>query len=105
VIAYSVTQRKREIGVRIALGARPRNVIALVLKQGLPPTAVGIAAGVVGGIVLSRFLEAQLFEVTPNDAITAVTVTTTVALVALLASYVPARRASRLDPTEAVRAQ
>jgi putative ABC transport system permease protein len=105
VMAYSVVQRRREIGVRVALGAHSTSVLVLVLKQGLTPAAIGIGVGLVGGIALSGVLRAQLYEVTPYDAVTALIVSGIVALVALLACLVPAARAAAVNPVEALRAQ
>jgi ABC-type antimicrobial peptide transport system permease subunit len=104
-MAYAVALRRREIGLRVALGADPRRVIALVLRQGLTPAGAGIAAGVPAGIAASRLLSAQLFETTPSDPLTAALTAGLVACVALLACFVPARRAARLDPSSALRNQ
>jgi predicted permease len=103
VMAYSVAQRRREIGVRVALGASPATVLALVLRQGLVPTAAGIAIGLAGGMAASAAIRAQLYEVTPHDAGTATVVSGIVALVALLACAVPGVRAARVDPVTALR--
>jgi putative ABC transport system permease protein len=105
VMAYAVAQRRREIGVRVALGAAPRSVIGLVLRQGFTPAAIGIAAGVFGGMALSGALRAQLFQVAPYDAATAAAVCAVVGAVALAACYVPAARAARVDPVTALRAE
>jgi putative ABC transport system permease protein len=105
VMAYSVALRRREIGLRVALGATPRRVVSFVLGQALTPTAAGIAAGVLGGVLASRLLAAQLFEITPHDPLTAAGTAAGVAIVALLACYVPARRAARLDPSSALRSE
>ena len=87
----------------MALGANPRHVVSFVLQQGLTPTVAGIAAGLLAGIALSRFLTAQLFEVPPHDPVTALVTAAVVAAVSLLACYMPARRAARLDPSSALR--
>ena len=105
VMAYAVAQRRREIGVRVALGAAPRAVVGLVLRQGFTPAAIGMAAGVLGGMALSGALRAQLFEVAPYDAATAVAVCIVVGTVALAACYLPAARAARVDPVTALRAE
>jgi putative ABC transport system permease protein len=105
VMAYSVALRRREIGLRVALGAGPRRVVAFVLQQGLTPAAVGIAVGVPGGIVASRLLAAQLFEVAPHDPLTAALTAGVVAAVAFAACVVPARRAARHDPSSALRSE
>jgi putative ABC transport system permease protein len=105
VMAYSVASRRREIGLRAALGASPRRVASLVLRQALTPAAAGIAAGLAGGILASRLLAEQLFEVAPHDPTTAALTASIVAAVALLACYVPARRAARLNPSSALRSE
>jgi putative ABC transport system permease protein len=105
VVAYSMAQRRREIGLRVALGANPGRVIAFVLRQGLMPAAAGIAAGLLGGVAASRLLSAQLFEIAPHDPLTAAITATVVGAVALVACYVPARRAARLDPSSALRTE
>jgi len=103
VIAYSVALRRREIGVRIALGANPGRIVSFVLRQGLTPTVAGIAAGLLGGVALSQLLTAQLFEVRPHDPATAIVTGAVVATISLVACYLPARRAARLDPSSALR--
>ena len=105
VMAYSVAQRTREIGIRVALGARRAQVIALVVKQGALLTAVGIAAGLAGAAMLSRYLEGLLFGVTPLDPATFVAAAALFALVALVAAYGPTRRATGVDPLVALRAE
>ena len=105
VMAYSVALRRREIGLRMALGADPRRVVAFVLQHGLTPAAAGIAAGIPGGILAGRLLASQLFEVPPHDPLTASLAALLVAAVALLACLVPARRAARLDPSSALRSE
>jgi putative ABC transport system permease protein len=104
VIAYSVTQRTREIGIRVALGAEPAAVTSLVVGSGLRLAAAGIVLGVGGAIGSTRVLGSMLYAVTPADPPTFVGVGGLVVTIALLASYVPARRALRIDPTEALRA-
>ncbi len=104
VMAYSVALRRREIGLRVALGANPGRVVSFVLRQGLDAGALaGIAAGLLGGIALSQLLTAQLFEVQPHDPATAIVTAAVVAAISLLACYLPARRAARLDPSSALR--
>jgi predicted permease len=103
VMAYSVTQRRREIGVRVALGASPGQVFRIVLGQGLLTTAIGVAAGVVGAVGLTRTLETLLFGVKPTDPLTFAAVIALLVGVAALACYLPARRATRADPMEALR--
>jgi ABC-type antimicrobial peptide transport system permease subunit len=103
VIAYIVTLRTRELGVRIALGAQPGSVAVMVARQGLVLSAVGIVAGVALVTLVGRFVRSFLFEVAPMDPLTIVASTVLLALFALLASWIPARRASMVDPTEALR--
>jgi putative ABC transport system permease protein len=103
VMSYSVTQRRREIGVRMALGARPGQVVLRMLGQGLATAGIGIAAGLLAALLLTRTLRALLFEVTPTDPLTFAAVIATLSAVAALACYVPARRAARIDPVRALR--
>jgi putative ABC transport system permease protein len=103
VMAYSVAQRTREIGVRVALGAERRDVMRLVLGQSLALTASGIGLGIAAAAGVSRFLESLLFAVRPLDPRTFALVVITFAAVATLASYVPARRAATVDPLIALR--
>src|SRR4030095_695098 len=92
VMAYNVTRRRREIGVRIALGANARDVVRLVLRQGLVTIAIGLAGGVAGALGLSRALESLLFGVTPTDPLAFTAVVLVLAGVASLACYLPASR-------------
>jgi putative ABC transport system permease protein len=103
VLAYAVGQRTREFGVRTALGARSRDVLALVLRQGLGLTSIGIGIGLAGAMALTRYLEGMLYGVTPLDPLTYVAVVALFAAVTSIASYVPARRATRIDPLMALR--
>src|SRR5262249_10332605 len=103
VLAYSVTQRYREIGVRIALGAQMGNVLLLVIRQGLKLALMGTLIGVAGALALTRVIRSLLYDVTPTDPITFVTVIATLWLVALLACWLPARRAAKVHPMEALR--
>ncbi len=104
VMAQSVEQRTREIGVRMALGAERRNIFALVITRAFAISAVGIAVGVGLSLVSMRFLDALLYQVTPNDPITLGVLAAGLLAVCLLASYVPARRATRVDPWTSLRA-
>ena len=105
VIAYFVTQRTQEIGVRVALGASTWSVVRLVLVQAMRPVVVGAAVGVVVALAASRVLASQLFGVTPTDPLTIAAVVATLIGVALVASAVPARRAAAVDPTRALQAE
>ncbi len=105
VVSYSVTQRTREFGVRMALGALDRQVALLPLRQVLPFLAGGVLAGLLGAFVLGHLLASQLFAVTPTDPLTFTGVPIVFAAVALLACYVPARRAARIDPMQALRCE
>ena len=103
VMAYYVTQRTREIGVRIALGAQWSDVLKLVLRSGMLLVITGLIAGLVGALALTRLMTTLLFEVSPTDPITFVAVAFCVILATLLACYIPARRATKVDPLVALR--
>jgi putative ABC transport system permease protein len=105
VIAYAVTQRTREIAIRIALGARSREVLALVLRSGLRLVGAGIVMGAVAALALSRTLSSLLFGVNPADVWTYGLASLLLVLVATVASYLPARRATRFDPAMALRSE
>jgi len=105
VISYSVSQRSREIGVRVALGARDSDVFRLVLSQGLRLTTIGLAVGIAGALVVSRVLSSVLYGVSPTDPVSFGVVALVLTLVALLASYIPARWATRVDPMRALRSE
>ncbi|MPY89908.1 MAG: FtsX-like permease family protein [Luteitalea sp.] len=104
VLSYMVTERRREIGIRIALGAARSSVLTLVMKQGLQLTLMGVVVGVAGAFGLNRLMASLLFGVQPTDTATLVTVTATITLVAAFACWLPAWRASRLDPNVVLRA-
>jgi putative ABC transport system permease protein len=105
LISYTVTQRTREIGIRIALGASPRQVLAMILRQGLAPALVGIGAGLAGAVFAMRLLEAFLFGIGTADPVTLAAVALLLLIVAAAATYVPSRRALRVDPVVALRAE
>jgi predicted permease len=105
VLAYDVSQRKHEIGIRGAIGANRRQVTALILRQGLWKAGIGLAIGITGALYLGDFLRSLLFEVTPTDPIAYAAVSLLLLVVALLASYLPARRAARIDPMAALRTE
>jgi predicted permease len=103
VMAYVVARRTREIGIRMALGANRNTVVWLVMREVLLLSAVGVAIGLSSAWAVTRLVESQLFEVKPSDPITLVLATLGIVTVALLAGYLPARRASGVDPTTALR--
>jgi putative ABC transport system permease protein len=105
VMAYAVSRRTREIGIRVALGAEAGDVVALVVRQGLAPVALGIGVGIAGALALTRLLQTLLHGVRSTDPVTYAAVTLFLAAIALLATYVPARRASRVDPLVALRVE
>jgi putative ABC transport system permease protein len=102
-IAHSVTQRTREIGVRMALGAQKRDLLWLILRESMVFTSVGIILGIVGAFALTRFLQSFLYEVKPTDFVTFVAVALLMLLAGLAASYFPTRRALRVDPVVILR--
>jgi putative ABC transport system permease protein len=105
VMAYSVASRTREIGVRVALGAQPRNVFGMVVRQGLGPAAVGLVLGLVGALALGGVLRKLLYGVAPTDPATFAAVTVVLLAVAVVACLVPARRALKVDPLDALRSE
>ena len=105
VIAYLVGQRSREIGIRIALGAAPGNVVAMIVREGAVMIAIGLGIGIAGALALTRLMGALLFNTSPTDPVTYGSVVVTLAVVALVASCIPALRAARVDPALAMRAE
>ncbi|HKR12942.1 MAG TPA: ABC transporter permease [Pyrinomonadaceae bacterium] len=103
IVSYAVSQRTREIGIRMALGARAVDVLRLILKNGMMLVLAGIVIGVAGALALTRFLTTLLFGVTPTDTLTFVVVSLVLIGVALIACLIPARRATKVDPLEALR--
>jgi putative ABC transport system permease protein len=103
VMAYAVSRRTHEIGVRMALGASPREVLAMTLGQGTRTILVGIGIGLAGSLALTQMMASQLFGVTTTDPLTYFAVIALLVLTALLACYIPARRATRVDPMIALR--
>ena len=105
VKAYVVIRRTREIGVRIALGAPPARVRRLVIAQAMAQAGIGLGIGLAGALLLGGLIRAQLFAVAPGDPTTLIATVAVLALVALFASWLPARRAAAVDPTTAMRAE
>lgn len=103
VMTWSVVQRTREIGIRMALGAQPRNVLALLLKQGMKLVLIGAVIGIPASLAVARLLSSMLVGLTTSDALTIGAVTALLVGVILLACYLPARRATRVDPLETLR--
>ena len=103
IVSYAVTQRTQEIGVRMALGAQTRDILQLILKHGLVLVLSGVVIGVAGALALTRFLTTLLFGITPTDALTFVVVSIIFFLIAMVASLIPARRATKVDPLTALR--
>ena len=103
ILAYSVTERRHEIGIRMALGADRRGVLTMVIRQGLTVTLAGLVVGLVGAIAVSRLASSLLFGVKPTDPLTFVSVSAFIVAVAIVACLVPARRATRVDPLSALR--
>lgn len=103
MISYGVTQRTHEIGIRMALGAHPANVLRMVIREGMMLAGAGIGLGIAGALALGRVLQSLLFEITPTDPATFISVAILLALVSAAACYIPARRAMRVEPMEALR--
>jgi ABC-type antimicrobial peptide transport system permease subunit len=103
VIAYLVSLRTRELGVRLALGARPADVRRLVVRHGLTDAVLGVAAGLVVAAALTRVLATMLYDVSPMDPVTLVAASVVLLVTAVAASWLPARRAAALDPSSALR--
>ncbi|MGC2718057.1 MAG: FtsX-like permease family protein, partial [Candidatus Acidiferrales bacterium] len=105
VIAYSVSQRKREIGIRMALGTQQQTVSAMFVRHGLILTGIGVGCGLVAAAIAMRLMASLLFHVKPVDPVTYLGMSVGIVIVAFLASYVPARKASSVDPMETLRAE
>jgi ABC-type antimicrobial peptide transport system permease subunit len=103
VISYMVAQSTHDIGLRMALGAQPGSILTLVVRQGMELAAIGIVVGLIGAVALTRVLSSLLFGVSAYDAVTFVSVAAVLATVTLLATAIPAFRATRVDPMEALR--
>jgi ABC-type antimicrobial peptide transport system permease subunit len=103
ILAYTVTERRKEIGIHMALGATRGNVMSNILGQGLRLTGIGLVVGLAAAFGLTRLLQAQLFNITPTDPMTMASVAVFISLVALVACYIPAARATRVDPMVVLR--
>jgi len=103
MLTYAVSQRSQEIGIRMALGARRGEVLRMVLRQGMILVAVGMVAGLVGALALGRLMRSQLFNVSPADPATFVIIAVWFSAVGFLSCWLPARRATQIDPMEALR--
>jgi len=105
VISYSVSQRTREIGIRMALGAQRGTITALFVRNGLVLTGIGVAFGLVASFITMRLMSSLLFNVSPVDPLTYATITVTIVVIAYLACYLPSRRAATVEPVNALRAE
>jgi ABC-type antimicrobial peptide transport system permease subunit len=105
VIAYSVAQRTREIGIRLALGAAPASVLGLIMRQGLRVAAVGLAVGCLAGVFVSRWIAGALYGIGTGDPVSWGAAVAVLLTVSALANLIPARRAARIDPSEALRVE
>jgi putative ABC transport system permease protein len=103
VMSYSVTQRTHEIGIRMAIGARPVDVFKMIMGNGMKLALIGVAIGLVGAYWLTRFMATMLFGVEPRDAMTFASIPVLLITVALLACYLPGRRATKVEPTISLR--
>jgi putative ABC transport system permease protein len=103
VVSYSVSQRTHEMGIRMALGARRQDALRLVVAQGFKFALLGVTIGIIGALGLTRFLSSFLYGVNPTDPLTFIMVSLILSSVALMASYIPARRATKVDPMVALR--
>jgi putative ABC transport system permease protein len=104
-VAYSVSQRSREFGIRVALGAKPSQIIGMVVGQNLRVVAIGLGLGLAAAIPATRLLRGLLYQVGPNDPMTFVSIGAMLAVVAVVASYLPARKGTRVDPVVTLKAE
>jgi putative ABC transport system permease protein len=105
VIAYLVRQRTRELGIRMALGAKRYDVLRLILTQGLKLALIGVSIGLLAAIALTRWMKSMLFNVDPIDSFTFATIPVVLLIVALFACWIPAQRATRVDPMVALKSE
>ena len=105
VVSYMMNQRANEIGIRMALGAQPGGVVRLMVRRGMTPVAIGLGVGIIAAALFSRLLSTLLFETSSTDPATFAVVAVVLAGASLLASYLPARRAARIDPTTTLRGE
>ena len=103
MLAYFVSQRSRELGIRLALGAKPETLFRMVVGQGMRPVAIGVALGLAGAVVVTTLMQSLLFGVTPVDPVAYVVATAVLGAIAVAACAVPALRATRVDPLVALR--
>jgi hypothetical protein len=103
VVSNAAERRTREIGIRVALGAEQRDIIALMMRRAMLPVVVGLIVGLAGSVAATRLLRRQLFEVSPTDPLVLITVTALLCVATLVASYLPSRRATRIEPTAVLR--
>src|SRR5262249_31506870 len=103
VVSYSVALRTHEMGIRMALGACGADILKMILRQAMAPVAVGVGGGFVASLAAGRLLAGLLYGVAPVDAVTIISVVSTLTVVAALASFLPSRRATRVDPVTALR--
>jgi ABC-type antimicrobial peptide transport system permease subunit len=103
VVSFAVARRTPEIGIRVALGARPRQLVAMVIREGMAPVIAGLAAGLGGALLIGRLLASQLFGISPRDPLTFSVVAVVLIGVAACACWIPARRALRINPITALR--
>jgi ABC-type antimicrobial peptide transport system permease subunit len=105
VVSYAVARRRAEMGIRMALGAKRSDVLKMVLRQGMMPVVAGLAAGAMAALAIGRSVASLLFQVSPHDPVAFIAAGAVLLLVSVVACLVPARRATRVDPTEALRCE